>query len=292
MRRARRRIEPLSPAEQRRAWEALSLPSPLSRRVSVRTQLVGDVPATIVTPLSRPEPDATVVYLHGGGYVFGSFVTHRELVVRLCLGTGARVVVPDYRLAPEHPFPAAIDDAMAVLRELSATMPTSRLIVAGDSAGGGLTAALLLRARDEGLPLPAAAAMLSPWVDIGSRAATEERVRTDWLDPEWGGRHADLYLAGADAAHPWASPIFGALGGLCPLFVQIGEAEVLFDQGATFARRARDAGVEVELDLHPGMVHSWQLFVGAHPPSQVAIDRFASFVRRRLAASRSSLPSR
>jgi monoterpene epsilon-lactone hydrolase len=285
---ARARIDPLPPVEQRRAWDALSPPPLTAGRVRVATTTLAGVPASVVAPAARADAIDTVYYLHGGAYAFGSLATHRELVFRLALATGARVVVPEYRLAPESPFPAAIDDVAAAYRALLEKTPSSRMVLAGDSAGGGLTGALLVRARDEGLPLPAGAALLSPVVDVPLGDLPAERARTDWIDVEWAAHHTRHYVRDADPKHPWISPLRGAFAGLPPLFVQVGDAEILFDQACAYAEAARAAGVEVELDVHAGMVHAWQMFATVHAPANEAILRLARFVRERLAARRAT----
>jgi epsilon-lactone hydrolase len=225
----------------------------------------------------------TLFYLHGGGYYFCSPQTHRSLVFALAARTGARTFSLDYRLAPEHPFPAALEDALAAYRELVATgtSPDS-IVVAGDSAGGGLALATLVALRDAGDPLPAAALLFSPWTDL---AATGDTLVThDGLDPMFHGvaigRAAKLYLADTPATHPYVSPLYADFDGLPPLFMQAGSTEVLLDDTRRVADKARAAGVSVELEIWPDMPHVWQLYAPFVPEARTALDRAAGFVRR------------
>lgn len=244
----------------------------------------GGVPAEWVTaPESRD--DRAIVYLHGGAYVLGSIETHRGLVTRLARAAGARVLSVDYRLAPEHPHPAAVDDALAAWRYVRAGgIAPEAGGFAGDSAGGGLTAAALVAARDAGDPLPAAAACMSPWLDltltspsITAKAEEDPMVELErMLVPA-----AAAYLAGADARTPTASPLFADLAGLPPLLVQVGTAEILLDDSLGFAERARAAGVELELEVAEDHPHVWQAFADVLPEGAEAIERIGAFFRKR-----------
>ncbi len=227
-----------------------------------------------------------VLYLHGGGFAFGSPRTHAELTAELARRIPARVVSVDYRLAPEHPHPAALEDALAAWRGLLAEgAETRRLALGGDSAGGGLALALLQRLRDSGEPLPAAAFLISPWVDLGSRGASFERNRaTDYLDADMLSVWSERYRAGRDPADPAVSPLRGDLRGLPPLRILAGEAEVLRDPIAELAEKAERAGVPVERDFAPGMPHDWPLLRGIAPDAERALDELALFVRRRTGA--------
>ena len=202
----------------------------------------------------------TLLYLHGGGFVGCSPQTHRPLTAAFAL-QGLRVFVPDYRLAPEHPFPAAPLDVLAVYRALRAAGPAGRLVVAGDSAGGNLALGLLLTLRDAGEALPDAAALFSPALDLtgASPSATLNAQRDAMFDPAQMPHLAAAYLAGADAAQPQASPLLGSLAGLPPLLLHVGQAEVLRDDSIRLAQKAREAGVQVELQVFPVVPHVWQL---------------------------------
>lgn len=249
----------------------------------IRTQVAaGSVPAHwIEAPGAKA--DRIILYLHGGGYVLGSIRSHGELISRIARATGGRALAPMYRLAPEHPFPAAVDDAVAAYRWLLAegARPES-IVIAGDSAGGGLAIATLVALRDAGEPLPLAAACLSPWVDLEvTSASIEARAHLDPIVERKGLlKMAAHYLGGGDPRHPLASPIYADLTGLPPLFIQVGTAEVLFDDAVRLAERARLSGVEVTLDVWDEMLHAWHIFA-LLPEARRAIERIAQFIRER-----------
>jgi epsilon-lactone hydrolase len=230
--------------------------------------------------------DRAVLYLHGGGYVMGSLTTHRDLMGRISRAAQARVLGLDYRLAPEHPFPAAVDDAVAGYRFLLAQgLRPARIAIAGDSAGGGLTLATLVAARDAGLTLPAAAVCLSPWVDLeGTGESMKTRIHVDPIASKEGtALLAQVYLAGKSPRTPLAAPLYADLKGLPPLFIQVGDHEVLLDDSTRVAERARAAGVQVKLEVWPEMVHVWQLFASFLPEGQQAIDGIGQFIREHTA---------
>lgn len=228
--------------------------------------------------------NGTLLYLHGGGYGLGSTATHRALVSRLSDATGLRALTVDYRLAPEHPFPAAVEDAVAAYRglERDGTDP-QRVVLAGDSAGGGLVIATMLALRDAGLDLPAAAVCLSPWVDLdvaahaGASDPEDPMVARDELR-----MMAALYLGGVDPRSPLASPVYGDLRGLPPLLVQVGAVETLLDDSRHLAARIRAARGRVTLEEWPGMMHVWHAFAPLLPEATDAIARVGAWVRRRL----------
>jgi monoterpene epsilon-lactone hydrolase len=236
----------------------------------------------------RVEHDAVLYYLHGGGYVLGSLDTHQGLIASLCLATGARALGIDYRLAPEHPFPAALDDALAGYRYLLAQgVAPARIVLAGDSAGGGLCMSLLLRLRALGMPLPAGALLLSPWVDLAVESRSlAHHTRYDYITRDYLRRCAEWVLAGEAPHHPLLSSVHADLSGLPPLFVQCGAAEGLLDDALRLAARARDCDVEVTLEVHPDMVHVFQLFAAFAPEAQRALRRAADFVRAHAAGGR------
>jgi monoterpene epsilon-lactone hydrolase len=229
----------------------------------------------------------TMLYLHGGGYYFCSPATHRGIVFPLARRSGARVFSLDYRLAPEHPFPAALDDALAAYRWLIADgVSPESLVIAGDSAGGGLALATLLALRDTGDPLPAGAVLFSPWTDLAATGASI--VTNDGLDPMFHGRvfapAGKLYQGSADVRNPYVSPLYGHFDGLPPLFIQVGDTEVLFDDSTRVIEKARAAGVSVEADICPKMPHVFQMFAPFVPESNQALERAAAFVRRVVSA--------
>ena len=242
----------------------------------------GGVPAEwITTPGVVAE--RVIYYLHGGGYVLGSINTHREMVSRLSRAASARVLIIDYRLAPENPFPAAVDDSIAAYRWLlSIGVDPARLVIAGESAGGGLTVATLVALRDAGEPLPRAAICLSPWVDmecLGESMATKAEI--DPLGTRDGVLAlAKAYLGDTDPRTPLASPLYADLTGLPPLLIQVGTAEVLFDDAKRLADRAQTAGVDVILEPWDDMIHMWHFFAAMLPEGQQAIDRIGEFIRQ------------
>jgi acetyl esterase/lipase len=200
----------------------------------------------------------------------------------------ARVLALDYRLAPEHPYPAAIEDAWkAYWWLLRQGYSADCIVVAGDSAGGGLTLALLLALRDAHVPLPAAAICFSPWVDLAMTGASlHENGATDYINNEILQATAQMYLDGHDPCDPLVSPLYGDLRGLPPLLIQVGSAELLYDDGSRFAQRARRAGVEVEFDAVPGMVHVWQFMYWIEPKARQAVQRAGRFARRQWGEAR------
>jgi len=238
--------------------------------------------------ITAPGTDAgrAILYLHGGGYVIGSINTHRSLAGRLSRAAKARVLVIDYRLAPEHPHPAAVDDAVAAYRwMLQQGLQPSRIAVSGDSAGGGLTAASLVAIRDAKLPMPAAGAPISPWVDmegIGdsmtSKAAVDPMVQKAGLL-----NMAKAYLGGKDPRTPLAAPLYADLSGLPPLLIQVGTAETLLDDASRLAERAKKAGVKVTYEPWENMIHVWHLFAPMLDEGKQAIDRVGEFIRQNAA---------
>src|SRR5271165_3323775 len=253
-------------------------PPPGIKRIAVDA---GGVEAEwVVAPASQPH--CYVLYLHGGGYVVGSPSLYRHLTWRLARAGRARLLAADYRLAPEHPFPAALDDAMAAYKWLLANGADPRQIsVIGDSAGGGLAFALLLRCRDEGrLPLPAAIVALSPWTDLALTGASlsGNAIADPFLDANGIPPIAECYLAGTDPRHPYASPLYGDPTGLPPALIQVGSDEVLRDDATRMADRMRAAGCDVVLEVWPRMPHVWHLFASVMPEARRAITRIGSFV--------------
>lgn len=235
----------------------------------------------VATAASRP--DRHVLFLHGGGYVAGSPALYRHFTWRIATAARARVVVVDYRLAPEHPFPAALDDALAACRWLLAGVADpQRTAVMGDSAGGGLAFALLLRLRDDGLELPAAAVALSPWTDLAlTGASLSINVKSDpMLSAEDVRLFADCYLAGADPRNPHASPLYGDPAGLPPTLIHVGSDEILHDDAVRMAEKLRAAGCRVHIEVWPRMPHAWHLFAPAFPEASKAIGRIGAFADR------------
>ena len=230
-------------------------------------------------------PDRVLVFLHGGGYQFGSVASDGELASRLGRASGMRVLFPEYALSPEHPFPAPVDDVLAVWQWLVADehVAPGSLALAGDSAGGGLAVALMVAARDAGLVLPTAAVLMSPTVDLTSSGASmTERVDQDPIStPALLRKLASDYLAGADPTTPLASPLFASLDGLPPLLIQVGTADLLLSDSERLAAAATAAGVEVRLEIGDGLPHVYPLMLGT-PEAEDATTRSGAFLRERL----------
>ena len=271
--------------EWRAAYDGLGQLMPLAEGTETTTVDAGGAAAEWVV---APEADAgrTVVYFHGGGYCIGSVLGHRAMLSHLSAAARARVLSVGYRLAPEAPHPAALEDALTAYRwALASGADPARTVIAGDSAGGGLTVATLVALRDAGDPLPAAGVCLSPWVDLTQSGATIESnadvdpmVHAEDLD-RWAG----AYRGARDAGDPAVSPLFADLAGLPPLLVDVGTAEVLLDDARRLAERARAAGVEVTLTVAEDMLHVWHFFAGAVPEADEAIARVGAFIAKRAA---------
>jgi monoterpene epsilon-lactone hydrolase len=240
----------------------------------------GGIPAEWITPQDYAE-QRTLLYLHGGSYNAGSINTHRSIAANFAIFSRARALIIDYRLAPEHPFPAALEDAAAAYTWLLGQgHAPQHIALVGDSAGGGLVLCLLLHLRDEALPLPAAAVCLSPWTDLaGTGKSARTNARSDIvINAENGLRCAEVYLAGADPCNPLASPLYADLRGLPPLLLQVGSDEILLSDSTELARLAKAAGVEVTLDIWTGMQHVWQYAASIIPEGRRAIQQAATFI--------------
>ncbi|MGQ4807968.1 Monoterpene epsilon-lactone hydrolase [Candidatus Entotheonellaceae bacterium PAL068K] len=258
--------------------------SSMQLEADIRTERVGagGVPAAwICAP--RVQDDQVVLYFHGGGYVIGSMRTHQVMLSHISRASGCKVLGLDYRLAPENPFPAPVEDALRAYRWLLANgHDPKKIALGGDSAGGGLVVAALVAMRYLGEPLPAAGVCLSPWVDMEATGASFRTHAT--ADPSVSQDRilsiAKLYLGGKSPQAPLASPIHADLCGLPPLFVQVGAIETLLDDANALTERAKAAGVEVELEVWDDMPHVWQLFAPILPEGQQAIARIGDFLRK------------
>ena len=270
-------------AERRAQYERAEKVFPTPPDVKVEATTAPARPAEWLTPPAA-RPDAVVLYLHGGGYVIGSPRSHRHLAAAIARAAGTRALLLDYRLAPEHPFPAAVDDAVAAYRWLLGQgIAASRIVVAGDSAGGGLTVATLLALRERGVTQAAGGVCISPWVDLtcsgasyGTKAAADPIVTREGV-----AMMARAYLGDGDAKAPLASPLYADLSGLPSLLVQVGSDEVLLDDALGLGERARAAGVDVTVEEWPEMIHVWHWFLPMLDEAQRAIDTIGAFVRDR-----------
>jgi epsilon-lactone hydrolase len=274
-----------TPQEFRVVFEKVAASSPIPPDIKSEKVNAGGVEAEWISA-PNSAADRAVLYVHGGGYVIGSINTHRDLMGRIARASGARVLGLNYRLAPEHPFPAAVDDSVAAYRwMLTQGLKPGRIAVAGDSAGGGLAVAALVAIRDAKLPVPGAGVCMSPWVDmegIGesmkTRAAADPAVQREGLVGM-----AAAYLAGQDPRSPLAAPLYADLKGLPPLLIQVGDAEVLLDDSTRLADRAKAAGVSTKLEVWPEMIHVWQMFASFLPEGQQAVDGIGSFLKEHTA---------
>jgi monoterpene epsilon-lactone hydrolase len=261
--------------EQRRQLRDLLSAQPLPAEVTVTRAVLGGVPTAEIT-VDGVEPRHVVLYFHGGVYVMGDAFLAADLASQVGRRTQAKVISVDYRLAPEHPYPAAVDDALAAYQALldGGTDPT-RIAFAGESAGGGLAVATLVNARDHGLPRPAAAFAMSPYADLTLAGTTMETKRKadPLLSPESLAARVPDYTSGQDAALGLISPIFADLTGLPPLIIQAGTHEVLLDDAIRLAQRAATADVEVTLDVTPGVPHVFQAYYPILDEAAAALDR-------------------
>ena len=260
-------------------FEGLEFPADVKQE---SVQAAG-VPGFWFTP-PAPRPKAAILYLHGGGYVMGSVATHRSLIARIARASSVRCLALDYRLAPEHPFPAGIEDACAAYRWLLAQgISASGIVIAGDSAGGGLVLGTLVALRDEGERLPAAAVCLSPLADL--ELTGDSAVRGDIDDPMVSRAGtlvmAEAYLQGRDPCDPRASAVHADFRGFPPLYIEVGTREILLDDAKRVAERARSAGVDVELELGEGLTHVWQLHPHL-PESTDSVARIGRYVVKHL----------
>jgi monoterpene epsilon-lactone hydrolase len=273
--------------EQRRLLRELLSAQPLPADVTVTTAALGGVPTAEIT-VDGVEPRHVVLYFHGGVYVMGDAALAADLASQVGRRTRAKAISVDYRLAPEHPYPAAVDDALATYQALlqDGTAP-SDIAFAGESAGGGLAIATLINARDHGLPLPAAAYLMSPYADL-TLAGTTMQTKRDadpLLSPQALQARVPDYTSGHDPAFGLISPVFADLSGLPPLIIQAGTHEVLLDDAVRLARQAATADVQVTLDITPGVPHVFQAYYPILDEAAAALDRAGQLLSAYLAAA-------
>jgi monoterpene epsilon-lactone hydrolase len=272
-------------SEQRRLLAELLSAQPLPAGVTVTAAELGGVPAAEIT-VDGIEPRHVVLYFHGGVYVMGDAFLAAGLAAQIARRTRAKVISVGYRLAPEHPYPAAADDALAAYQALlqNGTDPAG-IVFAGESAGGGLAIATLVNARDHGLPLPAAAYVMSPYADLTLTGTTMQTKRDadPLLSPDALQARVSDYTAGHDAALPLISPVFADLSGLPPLIIQAGSHEVLLDDAIRLARQAATADVQVSLDITPAVPHVFQAYFPILDEATTALDRAGQLLSAHLA---------
>jgi monoterpene epsilon-lactone hydrolase len=257
------------------------LPPLLLRRIRLTHEFFGGVAADVLTPASFAEGDPTLLYMHGGGYVTCSPSSHRHLLAALADLIPARVVAPAYRLAPEHPFPAALDDVCAVYEALlSQGMAPARLFLGGDSAGGGLATSAQLRMRDGGRPLARGLILISPWIDLAlDLEALLPYAGHDFLTPKMLIDTGAKYAGAERLDHPLISPVHADLSGLPSMLVLTGAWELFYEQNCRFVARARRAGVDVRHQIEPGMLHAYPAFAALLPQGRAALRVAAKYVR-------------
>lgn len=277
-------------AARRQALERSARLAPLARKTRIHPVTANGIPAEWVSA-GEATGERAVFYLHGGSYVQGSPRTHRVITSRLSAASRARVLALDYRLAPEHPFPAAVDDAMAGYRWLlDQGIDPDHIVFAGDSAGGGLVVAAAVALRDANMPLPAGLVCISPWTDLeGTGESRVTRAKADPMFKPDGIREAGrVYLGDTDPRTPLASPIYADLHRLPPVLIQVGDDEVLLSDATRLADRARAAGVDVTLDVWLGMWHVWHAFAGYVPEADRALKAIGTWMRTHVALATAS----
>jgi monoterpene epsilon-lactone hydrolase len=268
----------------RKRLELLSPFVPGRRNYTQMTPVdAGGVPGMLAA-VAPSRAERCVLYFHGGGYSIGTAALYRDFLWRIAAAARAQVLYFDYRLAPEHPFPAALDDAVAAYRWLVGRFDGRHVAFAGDSAGGGLLFAALLRLRDEGVELPSAAAALSPWTDLAlTGASMQSNAEADpMLDPDNLPELVRNYCAGADPRNPYISPVYGDPAGLPPALIQAGSDEILRDDAVRMADRMRAAGCEAEVEIWQQMPHVWHLYARLVPEGRRAIARIGQFLQERM----------
>ena len=270
-------------ASMRQGNEKMLAALPVPDGVTFETTDADGIAATWINT-ANPHTERTLLYLHGGAYVVGSMKSHRALAARIAQASHTRGFAIDYRLAPEHPFPAAVEDTITAYRFLlNQGIPANKIAIGGDSAGGGLAIASMVALKDAGYPLPAAGIALSPWVDLEANGESmQTKANVDpLLQRDEVLMLAKLYLNGADPKHPHASPIHADLGDLPPILIQVGTAEVLLDDAIRLTERARQAGVDIELQQFEDLVHVFQCFAPV-PEALDAIEKLGNFLQKHL----------
>ncbi len=286
LRRLKRKTIPFADnvPKMRSFFDAQSARLPVSWRVRNIPFKIKEIEAEWIKPLLGPTKKV-ILYFHGGGYGLGSINTHRSMMAQIAIKADIRVLAINYRLAPEHPFPAALEDTMATYKWLLETgYKPKNIILSGDSAGGGLALSTLLKIRDEGMENPAAAIVLSPWTDL---CATGKSIKQKALnDPiikktditAWSNR----YAVDTPLDHPYISPLYADLSGLPPILIQTGQEEILLDDSTRFAQKARKSGVDVTLQVYEGMIHVWHILWQFLPKSREAIAGIGKFANKHI----------
>ena len=282
-----RRLDPTLPVPKQRALaSATAFPgAPLPRGVTSQPAQADGVAVEWITPPKVGSP-SVMLYLHGGGWVLGWYNSHRWLVAHLCQAAACRALAVDYRLAPEAPFPAALEDCLMAYRWLLKNgTPANQIVIAGDSAGGNLTLTTMMALRDAGEPLPAGAVCISPMIDLACTGESFNTRRDALLTPEQATTWARLYFGEQDPHLPLISPYYGDPSRLPPLLIHAGEDEILLSDAQRLADRASAAGVDARLVIWPGMWHVWHAYTPYLPEARQAVEAIGAFVRTRVGSA-------
>jgi acetyl esterase/lipase len=281
-----------NPRLARAAFERLTdlIPSHLSE-CSYQPIEIGDMPAEWITP-KRSKSDKVFLFLHGGGYATGSIHTHRGLASQIAIHARVKALSIEYKLAPEYKFPTQIEQCVAAYRFLlDEGYRPEDIAIGGESAGGGLTGGTLLYIKDQKLPMPACAIFMSPWLDLtaSGRSMITHKHKDPMVPYKGISLWARNYAGDIELTNPYASPLFGDLSGLCPMYIQVGECEILLSDSTRYAEKAKNAGVDVTLEVWPNMFHAWQGFWMVIPEGKAAIEKIGAFIRKNLLISDSTL---
>ena len=275
-------IDSLVVTTVRKRLDLLMGMAPTAWGVRVRKDSVAGLYAEWLTPADTPQ-DKLLLYWHGGAYVMGSCKSHRPFVSHIARQAGVRALLPEYRLAPEHPFPAAVEDSVNVYRALlQQGYEPGNIVVGGDSAGGGLAVAMLLSLRDAGDPLPGAVILLSPWLDLSGQGESmiTRADRDPWFHAQHLAKITRHYCDEGELTKALASPVFADASGLPQTLIQVGNDELLLSDSERFAENIRAGGGQVEIDVWPHMWHVWQMFIGLMPESRRAVEKLGAYIRK------------
>lgn len=263
-------------AEQRSRQEKTARFFKLPKDVTVNKLTIGDIRAEIIE--CQNSRNGVILYLHGGAYALGSVNVHREFLARLAKACQIKVLAIDYRLAPEHPFPAALEDSLAAYHWLvSQGYVPQRIVIAGDSAGGGLTIATMVSLRDSHIPLPACAVCISPWLNLYSTSEKQNNNNDPILNPQILKMYSEYYTGHSNSTNPLISPLFADVQGLPPMLIQVGTNEILLDEITQFCNKATQAKIEIELDCWHGLFHVFQI-IPILPETKLSLEKIANFI--------------
>lgn len=269
-------------SDRRKSLDMLGANTSVAEGTQIEPTMVCGLPAEWIIP-ETDDGEHVLLYLHGGGYTIGSCASHRPLASQIAKVAGARVLLPEYRLAPENLYPAAVEDATAVYHQLLRSYSPDNIAIAGDSAGGGLTLATLLALKEQNAPLPKCAVTISAWTDLlGTGHSMQTRATKDpWLKPDGVPEAAKFYYGSADPKDPKVSPLYGDFHGFPPLLMQVGDYEILLNDSTRVAQKAQDQGVDVTLSIWDGMWHVWHAFFDNVVESRQAIDEMGQFLKEK-----------